>query len=65
MVSKKTPTKKVATKKAPVKKVAKKPVHHAKASTKVDYYPNRMTYAISALAVLTLFLLALIVTLNP
>lgn len=46
--AKRSATKKTASKSRPVK------------STKVDYYPNRMTVAISALAGTALVLLALI-----
>ena len=52
----KTPTKAKAT-----KKIAKKVV---KKSDKVDYYPNRMTFAVSALAATILVLISLITVLN-
>ena len=51
--------------KKPVKKTTKKPVKKAAAkpvSTKVDYYPNRMTFAVSALAGTLIVLMALIAT---
>lgn len=58
--AKKTATKKVV-KKTAVKKVTKP----SKAvSQKVDYYPNRMTVAVSALAGTLLVLLALIAVLG-
>ena len=62
--AKKTTVKKVAVKK--VTKVTKKAprVSAAKASNKVDYYPNRMTVAISALAGTMIVLLALIAVLG-
>ena len=63
MVTKKTTTKKKTPAKAAPKKAVRKQVR-AKASKKVDYYPNRMTFAISALAATLLLLLALIVTFN-
>ena len=50
------------TKKVSAKRVTKKAA--SKASTKVDYYPNRMTVAISTLAGTLLVLLALIAALG-
>ena len=58
---KKATTKKTATKSAPKKRAVKKA---AVASTKVDYYPNRMTVAVSALAGTILVLFALIAVLG-
>ncbi|MBP7775417.1 MAG: hypothetical protein WAW62_02680 [Candidatus Saccharimonas aalborgensis] len=58
---KSTPSRKVsAAKKAPQKKPVSRPV----VSDKVDYYPNRMTVAISMLAGSLLVLLALIAVLT-
>lgn len=57
---KKTTTKKT-TKTRAVKAAPKKVV---KKSTKVDYYPNRMTFAVSALAATILVLISLITVLN-
>ena len=54
---------------AKTKKVSKKATVHRRATSKrhsktVDYYPNRMTFAVSLLAVSILLLLAAIVTVN-
>lgn len=46
------------------KKISKKPAARAAQSNKVDYYPNRMTLAISALGGAILVLLAVIVAVN-
>lgn len=70
MATRKTPAKKPATSKKskapqPAKansRVARKPL--VKAANKVDYYPNRMTVAISALAGTLLVLFALIAVLG-
>lgn len=62
-MAKKAPTKKVsATRKKPAKKV----VRAARTSGKdtVDFYPNRMTVAVSALAGTLLVLLAIIAVLG-
>lgn len=65
--------KKTATKAKTAKTAAKKPSTAKKASTrsrvstapaKVDYYPNRMTFAISALAGTILVLISVIVAVN-
>lgn len=55
-------TKRAATSKKPAGPRKKRPV--VAASTKVDYYPNRMTVAISALAGTLLVLIALIAVLG-
>lgn len=57
---------KVRAKKASVKRVTKKTAKKAipRVSTKVDYYPNRMTVAVSALAGTAIVLLALIAVLG-
>jgi hypothetical protein len=59
---------KTVAKTAKTKKVVKKSTgsraRASKQSTKVDYYPNRMTVAISALAGTLLVLLALIAVLG-
>ena len=57
----KTRAKKTSTKRV-VKKVSKQTPQ--KSSTRVDYYPNRMTVAISALAGTMIVLLALIAVLG-
>lgn len=44
-----------------VKKTVKRPAKTAQ-SNKVDYEPNKMTFAVAVLAVVILVLLALIVT---
>ncbi len=68
--STKTTAKKTTVKKTTVaKKTVKKPASRkarakAPVSTKVDYYPNRMTVAVSALAGTLLVLLALIAVLG-
>jgi hypothetical protein len=67
MATKSTSKKKsVSTKKASASKAApkKKPVSRPVVSDKVDYYPNRMTVAISMLAGSLLVLLALIAVLT-
>lgn len=58
--------KKVTSKKTAVKKLTtKRPVRKSTpVSTKVDYYPNRMTVAVSALAGTLIVLLALIAVLG-
>lgn len=61
--------KKTTTTKKTVKSTAKKPVLKrtrkvAKTSNKVDYYPNRMTVAVSALAGTLIVLLAMIAVLG-
>ena len=58
--------KKVSTKKSPAKTAKTKRVvkSSAKKSTKVDYYPNRMTFAVSALAGTILVLISLITVIN-
>lgn len=58
---KKATTKKTVTKSAPKKSATKKAVA---TSNKVDYYPNRMTVAVSALAGTILVLFALIAVLG-
>lgn len=60
--SKKKPTKQATKAKTTKQPVAKK--RTTPQSTKVDYYPNRMTVAISALAGTLLVLFALIAVLN-
>lgn len=62
-------TKKPVSTKKPVKKITKKNVTKRKrvvatVSDKVDYYPNRMTVAISALAGTLIVLFALIAVLG-
>lgn len=63
--SKKTTVKRT-TKPAPVAKktAVKKRTTRSAAPTKVDYYPNRMTVAVSALAGTVLVLLAVITVLG-
>ncbi len=62
---KKAQAKKVATKKTTKSTAAKRaPRKNAAVSTKVDYYPNRMTVAVSALAGTLLVLFALIAVLG-
>ncbi|HEU0266088.1 MAG TPA: hypothetical protein VFQ70_00495, partial [Candidatus Saccharimonadaceae bacterium] len=46
------------------KSASKARTTHVSHSKKVDYYPNRMTFVVSALAVVILFLLATIVAVN-
>ena len=58
-ISKKPTKKAIVTKK---NKLAKKPA--VVSSTKVDYYPNRMTFAVSALAGTMLVLFAVIAVLG-
>ncbi len=56
-----TKTKRVTSSKKPVaKKTTARKTTRAVKTTKVDYYPNRMTVAVSALAGTILVLLALI-----
>lgn len=45
-----------------VKKSTKKVVKKAAVAEKVDYWPNRMSLAVAALAAVTLVLLAVIAT---
>ncbi|HRC28197.1 MAG TPA: hypothetical protein PKV96_02300 [Candidatus Saccharimonas sp.] len=45
-------------------RIAKKPTAKPRPSQKVDYYPNRMTVAVSALAGTILVLLAIIAVLG-
>ncbi len=59
--AKKVTSKKTAVKKSTTKRAARKAVVP---STKVDYYPNRMTVAVSALAGTLIVLLALIAVLG-
>ena len=47
------------------KPVAKKTTVRRTSHAKVDYYPNRMTVAVSVAAVAILMLLAIIVQYNP
>lgn len=56
--------KKSAVKKVTIKKTAAKRKPRASVSNKVDYYPNRMTVAVSALAGTLLVLFALIAVLG-
>ncbi len=71
-VASKATTKRTPIKKAPAKKVAAKPTKTAAKSKrtvtrkndKVDYYPNRMTFAVSFAAVMIMVLLGLIVAIN-
>jgi hypothetical protein len=45
-----------------VKKATKKAVKKSTSTEKVDYWPNRMSLAVAALAAVTLVLLAVIAT---
>lgn len=61
MLMVKKTTKKAAT---PVKAKAKRTTKRS-TSKKVDYYPNRMAFAVAALAAVTLLLFGMIAMLNP
>ena len=59
-----TAKKKTSTKKSSAKTPVVRKKSTAKQPTKVDYYPNRMTVAVSALAATILVLMALIAVLG-
>lgn len=61
---KKTAPKKLASKAVAAKKTAKKSSPKPPVSQKVDYYPNRMTLAVSVLAGTLLVLVTLIAVLG-